>query len=224
MSGKRKAKRIRKVTLLLLAVVVAAVCTVAAVSVYNSCRNGGCVPTGNEQSDNLNEVKVPDYVTVDYIDPSRARTTDKLEKVNNIVIHYVGNPGTTAKQNRNYFDNPETTVCSHFVVGLDGEILQCIPLNEQSAASNHRNVDTISVEVCHPDDSGKFNDKTYASLVKLTAWLCINSNLDESDLIRHHDITGKQCPKYFVDFPEEWEKFKNDVKLQIEQQKAEALS
>ena len=210
-----KNKRNRKIILLWVAVALAVACTVGAVYIYNSCSGGGCVPTGNDNQSNgtdIGDIPVPDYVTVDYIDPSRARTTDPLKEVNNIVIHYIGNPGTTAKQNRNYFDNPDTLVCAHFIVGLDGEILQCIPLNEQSAASNHRNVDTISVEVCHPDESGKFNDKTYSSLVKLTAWLCGYAELDENDLIRHHDITGKQCPKYFVDFPEEWEAFKNDVK------------
>ena len=218
MSGKNKNRKLRAIILLLAVVTVAVVCTVSAVLIYGSCSGDGCVPTGNGNQPtvkHIGDIPVPDYVTVDYIDPSRARTTDPLKKVNNIVIHYIGNAGTTAKQNRNYFDKPDTLVCAHFIVGLDGEILQCIPLNEQSAASNHRNVDTISVEVCHPDESGKFNDQTYSSLVKLTAWLCSNAGLDENDLIRHHDITGKECPKYFVDFPEEWESFKNDVKQQI---------
>ena len=163
----------------------------------------------------LGELNVPSYVNQDFIDPSRARTCEKLTGIHNIVIHYTGNPDTTAKQNRNYFAQPDTLVCSHFLIGLEGEIVQCIPLDEQSAASNHRNVDTISIEVCHPDASGRFNEETYDSLVRLTAWLCNNTELDETALIRHHDITGKHCPKYFVDDPDAWEKFKADVKNKL---------
>ncbi len=79
-------------------------------------------------------------------------------------------------------------------MGLDGEIIQCLPLWEKSAASNWRNNDTISIEVCHPDESGKFGDETYKSVVKLTAWLLSETGLDENAVIRHYDITEKQCP------------------------------
>ena len=134
-----------------------------------------------------------------------------LEGVRNIVIHYVGNPGTTAQQNRDYYANPSSDVSSHFVIGLKGEIIHCIPLHEKSSASNHRNKDTISIEVCHPDESGKFTDASYQSLVKLTAWLCETCDLDSDDIIRHYDITGKQCPLYFVTYKDEWENFKDSV-------------
>ena len=138
-----------------------------------------------------------------------------LEGVRDIVIHYVGNPGTTAQQNRDYYANPSSDVSSHFVIGLKGEIIQCIPLHEKSSASNHRNKDTISIEVCHPDESGKFTDASYQSLVKLTAWLCEISDLDSGDVIRHYDITGKQCPLYFVTHENAWERFKKDVEISI---------
>ena len=138
-----------------------------------------------------------------------------LEGVRNIVIHYVGNPGTTAQQNRDYYASRSSEVSSHFVIGLKGEIIQCIPLHERSSASNHRNKDTISIEVCHPDESGKFTDETYDSLVKLTVWLCEACGLDSSDIIRHYDITGKQCPLYFVTHENVWERFKKDVAISI---------
>ena len=134
-----------------------------------------------------------------------------LEGVRNIVIHYVGNPGTTAQQNRDYYANPSSEVSSHFVIGLKGEIIQCIPLHEKSSASNHRNKDTISIEVCHPDESGKFTNASYQSLVKLTAWLLDVCDLDSNNVIRHYDITGKQCPLYFVTHEDAWEQFKKDV-------------
>lgn len=140
-----------------------------------------------------------------------SRRGEKLEAVNDIVIHYVGNPGTTAQNNHDYYTNADSVVSSHFLIGLEGEIIQCVPLDEKSSASNDRNKDTISIEVCHPDESGKFNDITYESLVKLTAWLLEQYDLTEDHIIRHYDITGKICPKYFVDHEDAWEQFKVDV-------------
>jgi len=154
---------------------------------------------------------VPDWVSVQIIPVGASRSGKALKPVKNIVIHYVGNPGTSAQQNHDYYDNPGTTVSSHFVVGLEGEIIQCIPLGEKSHASNHRNADTISVEVCHPDETGAFLPQTYDALVQLTAWLCNAYRLDAQDVIRHYDITGKQCPLYFVEHETAWNQFLDDV-------------
>ena len=100
-------------------------------------------------------------------------------------------------------------------IGIEGEIIQCIPLNEISYCSNNRNNDTISIEVCHETESGEFSDKAYQSLTMLCAWLCNAYKLDSEDLIRHYDVTGKICPKYFVDYPTEWSKFKKNVKTMM---------
>lgn len=144
-----------------------------------------------------------------------SRPQTALEEVKGIVIHYTANPGTDADANRNYFeglkDSHVTKASSHFVVGLKGNIVQCIPMNEVAYASNSRNNDTIAIEVCHPDKSGKFNKKTYDSLVRLTAWICSEYKIKEKDIIRHYDVTGKVCPKYFVDHEDKWEEFKKDV-------------
>ena len=201
---KRRKKRIKSFVIILLVLIVTAV----GIFVYLSA---------NKKPKKLNAKTLdpPDYVSVQLIDKGKARTGVKLIEINNIVIHYVGNPGSTAQNNRDYFNKSDTDVCSHFVVGLDGEVIQCVPLDEKSAASNNRNLDTISEEVCHPYDDGKFNEATYNSLVKLTAWLCDNSGLKAKDVIRHYDITGKECPKYFVDNESAWEEFLADVKAEL---------
>lgn len=165
---------------------------------------------------NVKTLTVPDYVDVQIITNITARKGKELKEIKDIVIHYTGNPASTAQNNRDYFNKFTTTVCSHFVVGLDGEIIQCLPIDEVSAASNHRNKDTISIEVCHPDATGKFNDETYLSLVKLTAWLCDNSGLDKNNIIRHYDVTGKNCPLYFVEHEDAFETFKSDVEKEME--------
>ena len=161
----------------------------------------------------LAATSAPDWVDQQIIKvDGDSRRGVMLEGVRNIVIHYVGNPGATAQQNRDYYANPSSEVSSHFVIGLKGEVIQCIPLHEKSSASNHRNKDTISIEVCHPDESGKFTDASYQSLVKLTAWLLDVCDLDSDDVIRHYDITGKQCPLYFVTHEDAWKQFLKDVK------------
>ena len=164
----------------------------------------------------LETLEVPAYVDVQIIDIDGAsRRGTSLSDINDIVIHYVGNPGTSAQANRNWYANPSSNVSSHFIVGLKGEIIQCIPLHEKSSASNHRNGDTISIEVCHPDASGKFNAATYDSLVDLTAWLVKSCGLTVDNVIRHYDVTGKECPRYYVRNEDAWNQFKADVKEKL---------
>ena len=150
-----------------------------------------------------------------------SRPGTQSTRINNIVIHYTANPGTTAKQNRDYFeglkDSKITEASSHFIVGLSGEIVQCVPTWEVAYASNHRNFDTVSIETCHHNADGTYTDETYESLVHLTAWLCEKFRLTEEDVIRHYDITGKKCPKYFVENEEAWLLFKKDVKRMLEE-------
>ena len=163
-------------------------------------------------------VAVSEYVVQDLLPVNEwSRPGTALEKIDAVVIHYVGNPGTTAQANRNYFASLSsgeegTYASSHFIVGLEGEVLQCIPLTEISYASNTRNSDTVAIEVCHPDETGKFSAVTYDRVVELTAWLCREFRLKpEKDVIRHYDVSGKVCPKYFVEDPEAWEQFLEDV-------------
>ncbi len=159
----------------------------------------------------------PDYVEYDpIVENEYSRPGITLEEVNGVVVHYVANPGTTAAQNRNYFNNLATThetwASSHFIIGIEGEALQLIPLTEWAYCSNERNKDTISIECCHPEEDGKFTDKTYDTLVKLLADLCREYDLDPmTQVLRHYDITGKPCPLYFVEHEDEWNELVADV-------------
>ena len=170
-------------------------------------------------------VSVPDFVTVDYLPTNEySRPGTPLEEISGVVVHYVGNPGTTAAANRSFFANlaltHETYASAHFLVGLDGEILQCVPLTEIAYCSNTANDYTVSIEVCHGDETGKFNDATMESLEKLVAWLCEAFDLDPTeDVIRHYDVTGKICPKYYVENEDAWLSFKQDVSARIEEDK-----
>lgn len=174
----------------------------------------------------VSEKTYPDITfDVRFLDPNPfSRPQLALKKVHAIVVHYTANPGVDAVANRNYFNNlpkanerkqKKTYASSHFVIGLDGTIVQCIPLEEMAYASNDRNSDTVSIECCHKKEDGKFTAQTQAALIQLCTYLCIKFDLTEENLIRHYDVTGKICPKYFVEHPDAWETFKKDVGMEL---------
>ncbi len=142
-----------------------------------------------------------------------------MNQVKGIVIHYVGNPGSTAINNRNYFNNLKdqqttkpTYASSHYIVGLEGEVIACVPEGEVAYHASQANNDHIGVEVCHPDWQGKFTTVTYAALIELIIDICKRHNLNPlRDVIRHYDVTGKDCPRYYVKHVEAWERLKQDV-------------
>lgn len=166
-------------------------------------------------------------ITEMFLTPNKySRPGVKLDKVTKIAVHYVGNPNTTARNNRDYFDSLKSQipdkdgkycikldgtylmwnnsrvairyVSSHYVIGMDGEIIQCIPLTEWSYCTNQANGYSISIECCHPDASGKFTDATEKACAELCAYLVNRFGLSVDDVIRHYDVTKKQCPLYYV--------------------------
>lgn len=207
-AARRKRKRIRKVRAIRFLLVMAVLVTVGVLIKFRS----GSSAAYKKVNVNAEEPTI-DVQLLDVNPYSRPGTT--IDKVNGVVVHYTANPGSTAQENRDYFnglkDSHETEASSNFVIGLEGEIIQCVPTWEMAYASNNRNADTVSIECCHPDETGKFTDATYKSLVQLTAWLCAKYDLAEEDVIRHYDVTGKICPKYFVDHEDAWNKFKENV-------------
>ncbi len=162
------------------------------------------------------------YLSID----DNSRPGIKLTDLKNIVVHYTGNPRSTADQNWRNFENNKPGTSAHFIIGLDGEIIQCIPLDEVAWAigTKEGNLTSISIECCHPDESGKFTDATYESLVRLVSWLCNSLELDRDDVLRHYDydrqaswgIWHKECPLYWANSKdptshERWEAFKDDL-------------
>lgn len=154
--------------------------------------------------------------TEDLLTPNEySRPGNPLETVNNIFVHYTANPGTSAAQNRSYFewqkDTHEASVSAHFVIGYEGEIIQCVPLDEIAYAVMTRNYDSISIECCYLEADGSFTQATYDSLISLLAWLVDVYDLDSEDILRHYDCGGKKCPLYYTEHEDAWEQLKKDV-------------
>lgn len=170
-----------------------------------------------------------------YLDPNPySRPQSKMKGIRGICIHWVGNANSKAINNRHYFNNlknqtatPKRYASSHEIIGLDGEVVICMPKNEvafhagaksykprvKTLLNNSPNRYLYGIETCHPDWGGKFNDKTYKTLINRSADLLIEFDLKPSkDTIwRHFDVTGKDCPRYYVQNPNAWDKLVADI-------------
>ena len=144
-----------------------------------------------------------------------SRPGEALEEISSIFVHYTANPNTSAAQNRSYFeqlkDTHITSASAHFIIGYDGEIIQCIPLDEIAYAVQSRNYDSVSIECCYKSADGSFTQETYDSLIDLLAWLTDVYHLSTDDILRHYDCGGKKCPIYYTEHEDAWERLKKDV-------------
>lgn len=221
---RRRARR-RKVYLYrMLALLVIAVCLVLIYqttgAIYRMthrekvAKNRGIVDVISER---IKEKEIaPPEIQEDFLEINDySRPGTKLKKVKSVFVHYTANPETSAAQNRSYFANlpltKEREASAHFIIGYEGEILQCIPLDEQAYGVKTRNGDSISIECCYLDEDGKFTQETYDTLIHTLAWLTQKYDLSTEDILRHYDCGGKMCPLYYVEHEDAWEKLLSDV-------------
>jgi N-acetylmuramoyl-L-alanine amidase len=132
-------------------------------------------------------------------------------------------------------DKPDRYASAHYIIGIDGEIVRVIPDDEvayhvgarkYTSTAQHRlkgyttnkrqgtpNWCTIGIEMCHPDWTGVFTDATLEAAAKLGKHLVQTYLLGPRDIYKHYDITGKLCPKWFVEHGAAWLSFCEDVQL-----------
>ena len=160
-------------------------------------------------------------------------------KPKGLVIHWTANTdkGSDAGNNRNYFNNSGLAASAHYIID-DHQVVQCLPEKEMAyhvgaksykqnaidKLSSYPNNCTIGVEICVNCD-GDFQ-KTFQNTVDLTADICKRQGWTIENLWRHYDITGKDCPKFFVtdsvaktfgftSASTGWDEFKNMVKEEM---------
>lgn len=148
-----------------------------------------------------------------------------------IVIHYVGATGD-AKANCNYFKTTYRGSSAHYFVGHGGDIWQCVEDADVAwhcgaikyKHSSCRNNNSIGIELCCKKDAkGKwyFTEETVAAAIELTRELMKKYNVAPTHVIRHFDVTGKQCPEPFVRSENDWRAFKNSLTTQSTSQSNE---
>lgn len=164
-----------------------------------------------------NDPKIaPPEVTQDLLEINEySRPGTKLDRINSIFVHYTANPGTSAAQNRSYFANlaetHERSASAHLIIGYEGEVIQCIPFDEQAYAVMTRNEDSISIECCFLSEDGSFTQETYDTLIHTLAWLLDEFDLSTDDILRHYDCGGKLCPLYYAENEGAWVRLRQDV-------------
>jgi len=154
-----------------------------------------------------------------------SRPQRPIRDVRAIVLHWVQNPGTSARANRDFFemrkDGRHGYGSAHFIAD-DTEIVACIPIGEMAyhvGASEYTdfarmylgpypNSYTIGIEMCHPTDTGEPTPVVWEKTVELTSELLLAHALRPHHITTHHNITGKRCHRWFVDHPAELERFR----------------
>ena len=63
----------------------------------------------------------------------------------------------------------------------------------------------------------RFAPATYESVVELIAWLVKACDLEMENVIRHYEVTGKVCPKYYVENEDAWQQMLADIRARVEQ-------
>lgn len=133
-------------------------------------------------------------------------------KPKGLVIHWTANTnqGADAQAHRNYFNNSGVAASTHYIVD-DKYVIQCLPENEMAyhvgaqkysrravtELSSYPNDTTLGIEICvNKDADFKI---TMKNTILLAADICKKYGWTRNNLWRHHDITGKDCPKFFVE-------------------------
>jgi N-acetylmuramoyl-L-alanine amidase len=164
-----------------------------------------------------------------------SRSGRKITEIRKLVIHYTANNGGTAMNHYNYFNNLKDRYASAHIFVDKIEALCIIPLSEMAYHAGDvqkRNPDgsawrgvqallpsannlSIGVEMCVEKD-GTFHPDTIARTEDVFVDLCKKFNLDPIyDIVRHYDVTRKNCPAPWVANSQLFENFKKNVKAKL---------
>jgi len=152
-----------------------------------------------------------------------------------VAIHWVGNPGTSAQANRNYWEtlkDGSAYASAHYIVDAR-EIMRAVPETEVAYhvgplkdktpwahtffAGEAPNYHTIGVELTHRDWSGAFSEVVLERARLLVAYICAHYALDPmAAVITHNMVTGKDCPRFWCAHPDCLEAFRESVRKTME--------
>ena len=136
-----------------------------------------------------------------------------------IVIHYTSNKGDTAKNNIDYFAREKNIKASANYFIDENEVWQSV-LDTDTAwhcgAKTYRhkfcrNANSLGIEICMNDKDGNIRLKSIANAIKLTKMLMQKYNISIDNVIRHYDVTGKDCPRPMVEDENLWYSFKQSL-------------
>lgn len=143
------------------------------------------------------------------------RTVKASREIKYIVVHYTGNKGDSAYNNTQYFKTVNRSASAHYFVD-EREVWQCVEDKDAAwhcGASGYlhaecRNSNSIGVEMCNSVSKNEVVERNTAELVR---YLIKKYKLNSDRVLRHYDVTRKQCPLTMID-ESEWQKFKDNLK------------
>ena len=166
--------------------------------------------------------------------PYNFTNKDNAGRIKYIVIHYVGALGG-AEANCKYYASKYLGASAHYFVGFNGEIWQSVEDEDiawHCGASSYkhaecRNSNSIGIEMCVRNKGSQsaeskdwyFEEATVNAAIELTKYLMQKYGVPASNVIRHHDVTGKICPNPYVynSTKHTWDAFKNAISGRTEQ-------
>lgn len=145
-------------------------------------------------------------------------TPGRSQKVKYLVIHYTSNNGDTAKNNADYFTREKVGASAHYFCD-ESEIWQSVKDTDTAwhcGAKTYkhpecRNSNSIGIEICMNDKSGKVRQGSIDTAAELARYLMKRYGILLANVIRHHDVTGKDCPAPMVSDPALWDAFKKSL-------------
>lgn len=151
----------------------------------------------------------------DFIPYSPKKRPKTKMKPTSITIHSTGNSKSTARNERGWLTNPSNNRSAswHYVVD-DKEVIQAIPDNEVAYHSGTRagNYSSISIEMCESGDRKKVINQT----IELVIFLMNKHKITASKVVRHHDWSGKNCPRILnYNNWEGWTRFKTQLNIEL---------
>jgi N-acetylmuramoyl-L-alanine amidase len=155
-------------------------------------------------------MEIKDYLT------TRNFTKRNNRKIEYIVIHYVG-AVSSALNNAKYFKSTYRGSSAHYFV--DEKDIYRVVADKDNAwhcgASRYkhakcRNSNSIGIEMCcfKNDNVIDISEKVVGRTIELTKELMAKYNIPIENVLRHYDVTGKNCPAPFVSNVARWNNFK----------------
>jgi hypothetical protein len=136
----------------------------------------------------------PGMVAID--SPNRNERAGGPKDVTAIVLHHTAS-AADAQRIGMFFSKPSSQVSSHYVVGKDGVLVQCVPDTAASwhagksvfAGRDNVNHFSIGIEICNlGNNADDYPKAQYEALGKLMAYLMDSYRLDWKRVTRHRDV------------------------------------
>lgn len=128
--------------------------------------------------------------------PNQSARPGGAGDIDTIVLHHTASTGSAQDVGR-YFDEPSAQVSSHYIVGKDGTLVQCVPDAAKawhagkSTFKGRDNVNDFSlgIEIVNAGD-GKdpYPDAQYDALANLVAWMMQTYHVPMDRITGHKDI------------------------------------